>query len=85
MELFKGSSGGSSGGLLSNAGFGFGTGVVMGCKAEDDTFFCKFARVFNIIMMAIVLLVIASIIYGLVTKKTSLFGGAMKVLRTSLH
>ncbi len=84
MEAFKAKIGGGSGGgggILSNTGFGLGFGTLMSCPAEDTSFYCRFTRIFNIIMMVIVLAVIGSVIYGLLTSRTSLFGGAMKSIR----
>ncbi len=83
MEQFRGGKSGV-GGLLSKSGFGFGNGVIMGCKPEDTSFFCRFARIFQIIMMTIALLIVAAFIYGLVSGKASLFGGAVKSMRKSL-
>ena len=83
MEQFRGGKSGSNG-LLSNMGFGVGTGVVMGCKPEDTSFFCRFARIFQMIMMTIALLLVAAFIYGLVSGKVSLFGGAVKSMRKAL-
>ena len=88
MEAFKAkggrSRGGSGGGILSNTGLGFGFGTIMSCPADDTSFYCRFSRIFNIITMVIALLVIGFLIYGLVTSKASLFGGASNTLMNSI-
>lgn len=47
--------------LLNN--FQFGVFGVNKCDSEDDTFYCNFSRVFNIIMMILVLIAIGYVIY----------------------
>lgn len=49
----------------------------MGCTSEDDSFFCKFARFFQIVMMVIGLLLVVCVIYVVAKGGASaLFGGA---------
>jgi hypothetical protein len=76
METFKGGKGGS--GLFRNSGLLFGTGVVSTCPATDQSFFCKFSRVFNLIMMVFTLMFLVVMIYIIFTGKSGLFGGAVK-------
>ena len=57
---------------IAGTGLHFLFGSVVQCKAEDDSFYCKFAKIFNIIIMTAVILLIIYIIFSLI--KTSLFG-----------
>ncbi len=79
-EHFKGGRGGS-GGFLSRSGFLFGTGVVSSCPPDNTSFFCRFSRVFNLIMMVLTLALIGYFIYALLTSKTSFFGGALRSIK----
>ncbi len=71
-----GSSGSGSSGL---GGFVFGTGVGIRCPADDTSFFCRFSKVFNFIMMIIVLIVIGYLIYTFVGVP-KFRGGAVQTL-----
>lgn len=78
MEGFKGRSGRS---MLSNSGFVFGAGSINTCPPTDTSFYCKFSRVFSLIMMVLTLSFIAYFLYSLVGLKFGkksplrLFGG----------
>ncbi len=63
----------------SGPGFGFGTGVSIRCPADDTSFFCRFSKIFNFIMMIIVLGVIGYLIYTFVGVP-KFRGGAVQTL-----
>lgn len=64
--------------IQSNNGGVGGTGIhlvfggVVNCKDSDDSFYCKFSKIFNIIIMLAVILLIIYIIYSMI--KDYLFG-----------
>lgn len=71
----------SSGGFFSNLGFTFGAGTINTCTPGDTSFFCRFSRFFNMIIMIIVLLFIAIFIYFIISSKKGLFGGTNRSLK----
>jgi len=50
-------------------GLGFGVGSLNVCKSEDNTFYCQFTRVFQMIIMALILFYIAYFIYNIFLAK----------------
>ena len=74
MAKGKGSSS-SATGLLGNLHTGvFG---VINCDSKDDSFYCKFSKIFSMIMMVLTLCIIAFLIYTFVKpyifKKSGIF------------
>jgi len=57
---------------IAGTGIHFLFGSVVQCNAEDDSFYCKFTKIFNIIIMSGVVLLIIYIIFSLI--KNYLFG-----------
>lgn len=66
-------------------GFTFGSGILMKCDANDTSFFCKFSRIFQIIMMVVFLLILGVIIYSIFARKNNYFGGAFAKVVKSIH
>ena len=45
------------------------------CKSDDDTFYCKFMRIFQLFIAIIIVIVIIYLLKTLFTSKVNLFGG----------
>jgi hypothetical protein len=91
MEAFKGRgrSGSVGSSILANSGFLFGTGAFTTCPADDTSFYCRFTRIFNMILMIITLAFITFLIYTFLKYGAgALTGGAkspMKAMRRMIN
>ena len=57
---------GKGSGLAPALGLHTGVFGVINCDSKDDTFYCKFSKIFSMIMMVLTLCIIAFLIYTFV-------------------
>lgn len=64
-----GKKGGSIGGGKGLGGFGLFFGNVVTCDSKDDTMYCRIIKMFNLLIICLIILYVLWVVYGLLKRK----------------